>query len=957
MEFLPDTENNARNVAFLNKTKNQAKKLFKLAKQNQLKIEIENLSHAQEILAQINGFPDWHALEKTIKNVVLDNHYNSLSVTNINEKIEDSDLAIKQLETYKGIPVLQEYHEVMSLVSVDYVSNDYYTFISFMNDIIKATSFQFNMEFHKVNILIEQTEKKQEPLNLPDAKYFPINSHENLGLNLEQLKEFFNVSYLLNNNKSNFTISAQILITTDKSMIDEHVKFCNIFTQDKFKDFFSFKDILHYDENNICSELKNFQNNILNSLNKPTIRGKDNQQSLKTSYSVYDSHFSLDEFLLANNNEVSSIQFNHSKWILALYLLSQRQHQWKLNINLLDLSSKQINYFILSHSENENSDTYNINTKYLQGLYKSLTSDNFNFSSYSDSSYQKMFAYKNNVAKTLPWSTGIPLINREDNVLDYFQPGSAKQRSWVNAIFAKPGSGKSVLMNMINLGLCFAPGIQRLPRIGIVDIGPSSYGLISFLKESLPIGQKHLVQYHKVRMIEEYCVNIFDTQLGCRFPTSEHRSLLTNMLLLLVDNATLWVNKQGMTGLVQAIIDDMYLQCSEKGYAKRYDKGLNEKVDSALRQIKYHVDFKTTWWDVVDALFTHDMINEATIAQRYAVPLLLDATISAQKDSIRNIYGEVKLSTGETLIQHFNRVIIDALNQYKILGRPTVFDISDARIVSLDLDEVAKSGGAQADKQTAVMYMFARFILGKNFKLNPDTLHEMPYPAMFSAPETIPVRKYKAYHSNLIESYKEDFRQLCFDEFHRVSRFNILKEQTLIDMRERHKYSVGVTIASQSLDSFDENMTTFFSNVFIMDGGNQKDCGQIAEKFNLSSYEKELLLQGKVHGPRSGHSGTILAKFSTNLGNYSKLVSIPLNTTLGWCLSTTMEDVQIRERLSRTIGYSMAIKLLSKHYPYGIKKMVEIRKEKLLKQNEEIDVEFIVEDMTKEILAKEFKDV
>jgi intracellular multiplication protein IcmB len=341
------------------------------------------------------------------------------------------------------------------------------------------------------------------------------------------------------------------------------------------------------------------------------------------------------------------------------------------------------------------------------------------------------------------WRTGAVLLISPDAKLMPYQPGSSEQTTWIQLIFAKPGSGKSVLMNVTNLALCLAPGIPRLPRIGIVDIGPSSSGLISLLKEALPSDKRHLVQYYRMRMTEEFCVNPFDTQLGCRYATAEEIAFLNNFLLLLVTDPNSDKPEEGMTGLVQAIIQDMYQKTSEKGMPKRYDVGVDRNVDESLEKINFESDHRTSWWEVVDALFKAGLTHEATLAQRHAVPLLADASSSAQDDKIRDIYGKVTVSTGETLVQYFNRSITDALNQYKILGRPTVFDIGEARVVSLDLDEVAKSGGVQAQRQTAVMYMLARYILGKDFKLGVDTINEMPYPSHLPVPEGIPAKEYK----------------------------------------------------------------------------------------------------------------------------------------------------------------------------------------------------------------------
>lgn len=553
-----------------------------------------------------------------------------------------------------------------------------------------------------------------------------------------------------------------------------------------------------------------------------------------------------------------------------------------------------------------------------------------------------------------PWKTGSVLFLSPDMKLIPYQPGSSEQTTWITLIFAKPGSGKSVLMNVTNLALCLAPGIDRLPRIGIVDIGPSSSGLISLLKEALPVEKRYLVQYHRLRMTEEYCINPFDTQLGCRFPTAEERAFLNNFLLLLVTDASVEFAQEGMTGLVQAIVEDMYQKVSERGQPKRYDKGIIRKVDMALEELKVELDDRATWWEVVDILFENGMELEASIAQRQAVPLLSDASGSAQDDKIKDIYSNVKVGTGETLIQYFNRAIIDTLNQYKILSRPTVFDISEARVVSLDLDEVAKSGGAQADKQTAIMYMLARYILGKDFKLNIETVNEMPYPPNFHIPNEVPVEKYKAYHRKRIDSAKEDYKRLCFDEFHRTSKSKVVRDQIIVDMREGRKWNLDITLASQSIKDFDETMKSFATAIFIMDGGNEKDIKELIDTFGMEDpAEAYYLSKGKVHKPRGGRPGVFMAKFDTNTGKYTQLLSAYIGSSEMWALSTTTEDASIRTRLYNLLGPSKARTLLSKYFPFGVKKIVEQRKEAMGTGNDFEKDDNIYQQLIDEIFNKE----
>ena len=124
-------------------------------------------------------------------------------------------------------------------------------------------------------------------------------------------------------------------------------------------------------------------------------------------------------------------------------------------------------------------------------------------------------------------------------------------------MYARPGSGKSVLSNAMNLSLALQGGLERLPRIAIIDIGPSSSGLISLLQEALPRSKRHLVSYHRLRMTPDYAVNPFDTQLGCRFPTSLERSFLVNFLTLLATPLGADHPYDGIPDLAGMVVDEI----------------------------------------------------------------------------------------------------------------------------------------------------------------------------------------------------------------------------------------------------------------------------------------------------------------------------------------------------------------------------------------------------------------
>ncbi|MBY0378512.1 MAG: type IV secretion protein IcmB, partial [Gammaproteobacteria bacterium] len=178
------------------------------------------------------------------------------------------------------------------------------------------------------------------------------------------------------------------------------------------------------------------------------------------------------------------------------------------------------------------------------------------------------------------WRVGAILFRSPDGKPWPYHPGSTQQTTWIDLLYARPGSGKSVLSNAINLALCLSSGLKRLPRIAIVDIGPSSSGLISLIREALPKENQHWVQYHRLSMTPEYAINPFDTQLGCRYPTSQDRSFLVNFLTLLVTPLGVENPYDAMADMAGMVVDELYKSLAEGGNPYTYTPGLELIVDS-----------------------------------------------------------------------------------------------------------------------------------------------------------------------------------------------------------------------------------------------------------------------------------------------------------------------------------------------------------------------------------------
>lgn len=512
------------------------------------------------------------------------------------------------------------------------------------------------------------------------------------------------------------------------------------------------------------------------------------------------------------------------------------------------------------------------------------------------------------------WETGAVTFRTVDGKVFPYQPGSSEQTTWNDIIFAIPGSGKSVLMNSNNLAAVITPGSEELPLIGILDIGPSSSGLIQLIKDALPDNKKHLAIYERLQNTEEFAINVFDTQLGCRRPSPSDRMLLINFLTLLLTPAGMDKPYPSSDNMISAIVDMVYqkFEDSNTGQPKEYIKNKDKEIEKVLA--KHNIDAEgLCWWEVVDELFKKKEYRLASIAQRYAVPRLQDCVSIAQKEpAIYSLYSKPHVETGEDMIQLFNRAVSEAINQFPILNMPTQFDLGEARIISLDLDEVAKSGSATSAKQSGIMFMLGRYIVGKNFKLNKEFIRYSP-------------KIYHEYHLERVKNIRQVKKRLCIDEFHRTSSVPSFRQQVVTDQREGRKWNLQVVLASQMAEDFDDDMLGMATGVFILSGGN--NYKKVTEQFNLNKTTSEIV-KNHLNGP-SSLGVPFVFNFTTKKGAYSQYLMSTISSIELWAFTTTAEDSTLKERLNIELNSpAKARRILAKEFPNGsakdyIEKLVE----------------------------------
>lgn len=563
----------------------------------------------------------------------------------------------------------------------------------------------------------------------------------------------------------------------------------------------------------------------------------------------------------------------------------------------------------------------------------------------------------NHVMRMLPlmrqashWNEGSVLYRTRDGKPLPFEPGSDKQDTWNYVLFAPPGSGKSVQIANLLKATILQPGITQLPRIGIIDIGPSSQGLIWLIRDALPADQRHKVAHIRLRNTKEYAINPFDTFLGCRFPTPSHKAFLINLLVQIATPAEREDSYSSISEIASQVIDDIFRKKSDSSRSEPnlYAKGEESDVDLALSKLNFSSKPTTSWWTVVDRLFDAGYIHEATLAQRYASPTMSDIPGESQSQTIRDQFSKPLVETTESLCDVFARLVTTGTRMYPLLAGQTKFDLGEIRIAAIDIEEVAKSGSVADDRQAALMYLVARFILTKDYRLDKE----------YATSNDVPVQ-YRDYLSKIARDNKESLKWIVYDEFHRTAKSPSVRNEVLVDMREGRKWNLGVILASQSLEDFPDVFKEFATGVFILKAANRKVAESVQKLFGLNDTTTALMLK-YCNGPDPLLGAPMVIHLLLKSGATDMLAYSTLGPQELWAFSTTAEDAALRERVGTSMltidpenGPARTRSMLAKMFPGGVKGRVAAIKRSLSADQDSQDAENgAIETLAKQVLAR-----
>jgi len=503
------------------------------------------------------------------------------------------------------------------------------------------------------------------------------------------------------------------------------------------------------------------------------------------------------------------------------------------------------------------------------------------------------------------WSEGGVVFRTLDGKLYPYSPGSRQQQSWIDLVFGPSGGGKSVQLNSLNLATLLTPGLSEVPKIGIIDIGPSSAGFVDLARDLLPPNLRDLAVSVKLQNDKRFAHNPFDTLLGLTYPTPPEKGFLVNFLSLLFTPASAPDAWEMLPELCGVLVDEAYRYYGTFK-PKPYQPGVEPAIDKLLQDYPTWMPSNgdLPWFEIVSNLMRAGNFIAAGRAQRHAVPRLKELSGILQGSKIiRDTYGTyTPPNSSTTLIELAQMMIQSVVDDFPILAYPTAFNPSAARIVSLDLAEVAKGSGPQGLKNTALMYLLARQMLVKELFIDEEDCAQFPEPA-------------RSYHIANVRKLQTVPKRLSYDELHRTGGVPPVKKQLEQDGREVRKRGIQLTLASQSHHDFSKTLVDLATNFWVLLAPNKSVQDELRQLLGLSQAAYQAL-KDDVRG--AGPNGASFLLWSrTKRGNFA----VPLMNSLGpielWTLSTTVEDNFVRQSVFRALGRKKGTMALAKLYPTG----------------------------------------
>lgn len=507
------------------------------------------------------------------------------------------------------------------------------------------------------------------------------------------------------------------------------------------------------------------------------------------------------------------------------------------------------------------------------------------------------------------WADGSLLFRDRNGGVFPYNPMSNEQQTSNILAFAPPGAGKSALISAMIMGAILDPVIEGFPKIGEIDIGNSTKGVIHLLKAACPKHAENFIHV-ELELSNKFGINVFETRLGCPLPTTVESGFLKNFVTLVLTSVGEAEPIKGGSALASLLVDEAFRLTTEDAPVT-FDETRNREVTEWVHSCRdFVIDKRTTWWQIVDLAMRKKEYHIAFLAQRYAVPTM--QMLPAVLSSSTTIKAQYSDSKAQDMLLEARRLLMSFIGDYPSLCQPSTYTFTEADICIIDLNKVTQDTGPSGKRKTTVAYMVSRYLLGKDFLANRDILLEMPPMA-------------QEYYRSKIMRLEMQRKYMFYDEFHRTGGATGIRKTVEDDMRNGRKFNLLVMLASQDFDDFDEQLIKQSTVRFVLRVAKPEDAKSLAEKYGWTESVRQALVR-EVRG--AGEKGATMLMDVSGLksreGTCTQVLTSIISPTELAAFSTTREDAALRDAVIESgVPYWDTVLLIGKLFPRGVKKQVE----------------------------------
>jgi len=537
---------------------------------------------------------------------------------------------------------------------------------------------------------------------------------------------------------------------------------------------------------------------------------------------------------------------------------------------------------------------------------------------------------------------GNVLLRQSDGRFLHYQQTSSHQNAWVTLMVGPMGFSKSTTLNTMNLMYLINPSAEsELPFLRCLDVGPSSRAIIDIIQESLGKEHEHLAQYIRLQNTKDYQFNPFDTPLGLNRPLQSQITFLVNLVSTICYSMVSDKSVEGrLPGLVTSAINRLYKLYGPKQEGgdrpREYYERANPLVAGKVREHGVHVDEMTTWFEVRDELFEKGEVRAALIAHRKAMPILSDLISVAASEEMRADYPDI--IDGTPLLDLFSRSIREAAEMFPMLQGETKFELGQARVISLDMEDVIpKDDSPRSLWQASVAFFIGYEILTRDFFFHRDHLRSVP-------------KLYQQFHERRVRRVETARKRFSMDERQRFSAVQAAQSQVDSLIAEGRKNKVDIMVASQLFNDHTPKSIELSSTIMILGAGNMtpQEADNIRTRFELTEDQMKTIRRIRPPSPKGAEAFCI---FKTRDGNQAHHAYLSEGSIYLWAIATEAEDRAIRRIMYQRFSTTEALQRLAKRFPGGsMKKEMEalLAKASLESSVDQVKGEDIIEDFAEQ---------